>query len=521
MDALAAIGNRFRRILEVVQDVTLFCVSVLRSAFLPPYYKHEIIEQIHFSLIGSLFIVMFSALVAGQALAIQLAHELAKTGTKSELGHFMVISSVRALGPVLTGIVVASRMSAGITAELGTMRSSDQIDALVAFGTDPMKRLVAPRMIGLWVALPLLTIVGDALSVIGGAHLPRLLLQRGLPVPDAIEPHGRNDQAGLLRGAHHDGGLLEGPHLDGRRERRGRGHERVGGHLLGRDPGHRFHLPQAHLPGPGVVMDPAALAPSMLEFRNVTFSIGDHGILSNVSFRVTRGETRVILGPSGSGKSTILRLLMGLWQPDSGAIFVNGEDITAVTPERLREIRRSMGIVFQQGALFDSMTVGENIGYTLLEDKHPEEVVEPAVERYLQMVGLDPEIRDRMPDELSGGMQRRVAIARALAARDPNIILYDEPTTGLDPQSAERITDLVLHLRATMGKTSIMVTHDIADAFKVGDRITVLDRGTVVFEGTPEELNMAKDPFIAEFLAPYRKAVAASRRRDGVPGGVS
>jgi phospholipid/cholesterol/gamma-HCH transport system permease protein len=169
--ALAAVGNRIRRILEGVQDVTLFCVSVLRSAFFPPYYKHEIIEQVHFSLIGSLFIVMFSALVAGQALAIQLARELAKTGAKSELGHFMVISSVRALGPVLTGIVVASRMSAGITAELGTMKSSNQIDALVAFGTDPMKRLVAPRMIGLWIALPILTIIGDTLSVIGGGFV--------------------------------------------------------------------------------------------------------------------------------------------------------------------------------------------------------------------------------------------------------------------------------------------------------------------------------------------------------------
>src|SRR5947208_387000 len=162
----------------------------------------------------------------------------------------------------------------------------------------------------------------------------------------------------------------------------------------------------------------------MLEFRNVTFSIGDHVILVNVSFRVSRGQTRVILGPSGSGKSTILRLVMGLWQPDSGGIFVDGEDITQLTPERLREIRRAIGIVFQHGALFDSMTVGENIGYTLLEDKHPEEEVDPAVERYLGMVGLDPELKDRMPDELSGGMQRRVAIARALAARDPEILLY-------------------------------------------------------------------------------------------------
>jgi phospholipid/cholesterol/gamma-HCH transport system permease protein len=169
--ALAAVGNRVRRVLEIVQDMSLFCVSVLRSAFFPPYYKHEIVEQIHFSLIGSLFIVMFTALVAGQALAIQLARELAKQGAKSELGHFMVISSVRALGPVLTGIVVASRMSAGITAELGAMKSSDQIDALVAFGTDPMKRLVAPRMIGLWVALPVLTVLGDTLNVIGGGFI--------------------------------------------------------------------------------------------------------------------------------------------------------------------------------------------------------------------------------------------------------------------------------------------------------------------------------------------------------------
>src|SRR6185295_11379520 len=252
----------------------------------------------------------------------------------------------------------------------------------------------------------------------------------------------------------------------------------------------------------------------MIEFRNVTFSIGDHSILVNVSFKVTRGQTRVILGPSGSGKSTILRLLMGLWQPDSGSILVGDEDITQATPERLREIRRAMGIVFQHGALFDSMTVGENIGYTLLEDKHDEGEVEPAVERYLQMVGLDLDNRDRMPDELSGGMQRRVAIARALAAREPEILLYDEPTTGLDPQSAERITDLIVHLRDTMHKTVIMVTHDIADAFKVGDRITVLDRGVVVFEGTPDELNRATDPFIEEFLAPFRKAVAAARKRD-------
>ena len=251
----------------------------------------------------------------------------------------------------------------------------------------------------------------------------------------------------------------------------------------------------------------------MIEFRKVDFSIGEQRILTDVSFKVERKQTRVILGPSGSGKSTILRLLMGLWLPDSGSIFVNGEDITDADPERLREIRRSMGMVFQHGALFDSMTVGENVGYTLLEDKHDEEEVERIVIRTLELVGLDPAVRDRMPDELSGGMQRRVAIARALAARDPEILLYDEPTTGLDPQSAERITDLIVTLRDQMGKTSIMVTHDIADAFKVGDRITVLDRGMVKFEGASAELNASRDPFIEEFLAPFRKGVAAALQR--------
>ena len=247
------------------------------------------------------------------------------------------------------------------------------------------------------------------------------------------------------------------------------------------------------------------------------FWIGDHQILEDVSFTVPRAQTKVILGPSGSGKSTILRLLIGLWKPDAGAILLDGEDVTRVTPARLQQIRRRMGIVFQQGALFDSMTVGENVGYTLLEDGHfKEDEIEGTVRSYLSLVGLDDGLVDRMPEELSGGMQRRVAIARALASRDPDMLLYDEPTTGLDPQSAERITDLIVRLRDTMGKTSIMVTHDIPDAFKVANRIAVVDRGRVVFEGTPAELAAADTPFIDEFLAPFRKSVAAaSQGMDG------
>jgi phospholipid/cholesterol/gamma-HCH transport system permease protein len=160
--------ERFRGWIESTQDATLFTLRAFGAIFRRPFYARETLEQIHFAGIGSLFIVVISAVVAGQALSLQLVRELALTGTKSELGHFMVIGIMRALGPVLTGMVVASRMAAGITAELGAMRSSDQIDALVAFGTDPVKRLVVPRLVAILVALPCLTVVADALSILGG-----------------------------------------------------------------------------------------------------------------------------------------------------------------------------------------------------------------------------------------------------------------------------------------------------------------------------------------------------------------
>jgi len=160
--------ERLRRMIQSVQEFTLFTVDVLRATFSPPFYGREMVHQLYFAGIGSLLIVVVSSVVAGQALALQLTRELAASGAKSQLGHFMVISVVRALGPILTGMVVAARMSAGITAEIGAMRSSDQIDALVAFGADPMKRLVVPRLVALVAALPALTILADALGVLGG-----------------------------------------------------------------------------------------------------------------------------------------------------------------------------------------------------------------------------------------------------------------------------------------------------------------------------------------------------------------
>jgi len=251
----------------------------------------------------------------------------------------------------------------------------------------------------------------------------------------------------------------------------------------------------------------------MISFRNISYSIDGNLILEDISLDIPDGETTVILGPSGSGKSTMLRLLLGLAEPDSGSIGIDGVEITRVGEEQLRQVRQRMGMVFQQGALFDSMTVGENVAFSLIEHANmAEEDLERVIREHLELVGLDPELIDRMPDQLSGGMQRRVAIARALAAQNPQILLYDEPTTGLDPQSAERITDLIVQLRDRMKKTSIMVTHDIADAFKVANSVAVLNEKRMVFHGTPAQLANTNEPFINDFLAPFRKAVGSASR---------
>ncbi len=246
----------------------------------------------------------------------------------------------------------------------------------------------------------------------------------------------------------------------------------------------------------------------MIRFDRVTFSIGGRVILENVSFEVKKGSTKIVLGPSGIGKSTTLRLILGLMRPDSGDIFIDGKSIVTANHDELNEIRQSIGVVFQDGALFDSQTVGENIGYWLLENSNTsEDEVERIARQKLEVVGLDPELVDSLPDELSIGMQRRVAIARALASGQPKIILYDEPTTGLDPNSLELVTDAINRLRDHLQMTSIVVTHQIPDALKVGDDYLFLyDRG-VRFEGDAVALAASKEPELVRFLEPFRKSL--------------
>lgn len=236
----------------------------------------------------------------------------------------------------------------------------------------------------------------------------------------------------------------------------------------------------------------------MIELVSVGISFNDQEVLKGIDLHVRKGETRVLLGPSGCGKSVTLKILLGLLKPDRGAVVIDGEDITLMKEDELNEVRSKMGMVFQGGALFDSLTVRENVAFKLMEAGalEPEEI-DRIVEEKLRYVDLEEAI-DVMPADLSGGMKKRVAIARAITG-NPTVLLYDEPTTGLDPITAKQINRLIMKL-AKEGVTSIVVTHELHSAFMVADAISMIREGRIIFEGTVDELKSSRDPWIIEYL---------------------
>jgi len=238
-----------------------------------------------------------------------------------------------------------------------------------------------------------------------------------------------------------------------------------------------------------------------LEFQNVSKSFDDNAVLKGVSFFVDQGETAVIMGRSGVGKSVSLKLLLGFLEPDEGRIIVAGQDVTGWTEAQFEKIRRRVTMVFQSGALFDSLTVEENVAFPLETrgDMADKEKAAETVNELLHTLEVS-EFADRLPADLSTGMKRSVAIARALA-ENPDAVLYDEPTTMVDPIMAAHMGDLILKLKEKFKKTSIVVTHDTHLAKKIGDRLIFLVEGRVAFFGTWAELEKTKDPFLRNFLA--------------------
>lgn len=244
----------------------------------------------------------------------------------------------------------------------------------------------------------------------------------------------------------------------------------------------------------------------MIIFEKVSFSYGNNHILRDVNFSISEHERVAILGGSGEGKTTILKLILGLIRPDSGKIIIEGEDITDKTEDELREVRMKFSIVFQEGALFDSLNVKENVAFCLREySKLSEEEIDRKVREILKVVDVEHAI-DLMPDELSGGMHRRVAIARSLAACEPKVFLYDEPTTGLDPINADNICKLILDL-CKDGRGLIVVTHKVYDAIKIAERFIFIKDGMILFDGTRDELLHSTIDDIRKFMSELHVSV--------------
>jgi len=237
----------------------------------------------------------------------------------------------------------------------------------------------------------------------------------------------------------------------------------------------------------------------MIDIIDIRKSFGSNRVLEGVNLKIKKGETVVVIGRSGCGKSVLLKHIIGLVKPDSGSIVVGGEDVVALEGEALYAFRKRFGMLFQGAALFDSLSVWENVGLGLLEHTtlSDQEVRRKASEK-LELVGLSG-VEDARPSELSGGMKKRVGLARAIAM-DPEVVLYDEPTTGLDPIMADVINQLIRTLQATLKITSIAVTHDMKSAYQIGDRLAMLYGGRIVFDGTPEEIVRTRDAAIRQFI---------------------
>ena len=279
-----------------------------------------------------------------------------------------------------------------------------------------------------------------------------------------------------------------------------------------------IHQPEAFCT-PGSTPDHPAL--SVVVFEDVTISFGGDPVLENVSFSIAPAETRILLGPAGAGKSVILKLANGLLRPDSGRIYLFGQEITGMPEEQLLALRTCTGMVFQEGALFDSLTVRDNVGYQLMERHLPVEEVDSRVREALRFVELE-HTYDMLPASLSGGMRRRVAIARAIIDK-PQFLIYDSPTGGLDPVTSTTIDELVIKQRDVYKTPALLVTHRLQDAFTMATHrfsvsqnkmvplppgeinpdttFLVIHQGKIVFDGTTEQLVSSQDPFLKEFLA--------------------
>jgi phospholipid/cholesterol/gamma-HCH transport system ATP-binding protein len=250
-------------------------------------------------------------------------------------------------------------------------------------------------------------------------------------------------------------------------------------------------------------MRPPPAPQPVIDVQDLYKSFTGFPVLTGVNLKMMEGTTTVVLGASGSGKTVLMKHIMGLFKPDHGQVIVDGQNVSTMSRQDLAVFRERMGMVFQSSALFDSMTVGDNVAFPLREHNAglSEQEIREKVKEKLAVVDLH-DVEQKFPAELSGGMRKRVGLARAIV-REPKIVLYDEPTTGLDPLTTESVDEMIIHARERLSVTSVVISHDIGSAFHIADRIAVINDGRIVEEGTPEDVRNTKEPFTQHFLATW------------------
>ena len=443
--------------------------------------------------VASVPIALFIATFTGIVLALQASYTFTGAVPMYFVGTLVGKTIIMELGPVLTGLSLAGRVGASISAEIGTMRVTEQIDALETLAYDPLAYLVVPRVLAGVLMFPIVVVMASAMGIVAGWAASMALLDmssaefvKGLKL--FFEPLGRavrRNQEHELRPHRHGGGfILRIPYEGWSRGCRHCGHalRRCGEHA---DPRARCFL------GHG-----AALS---IRLNDVHKAFGEKKILQGFSLDVRDGETVSIIGSSGAGKSVTLKQIIGLVQPDRGEVWIDDQNVCQLEGDELTQLRRRVGYVFQFAALLDSMTIADNVamGLRRIPDMYEEEI-SSRVRECLSMVDLQG-VEARYPSELSGGMVKRAGLARAIAMR-PKYLLYDEPTTGLDPITVTRIDRLIMRMSEELGVTGIVVTHDMASAYRISDRIAMLYEGRIRTSGTVDEIQNTDDPLVRAFI---------------------
>ena len=443
--------------------------------------------------VDALPIVSLISLLVGLILAFVGVIQLKMFGAEIYVSSLVAVSMTRIMGAIMTGIILAGRTGASYAAVIGTMQVNEEIDALTTLGVAPSDYLIMPRVLALTAMTPLLVLYSDFMGIMGG-----FIVGVGiLGLDQHQQPLGGHGARRGLRYAHRHNRLLPGPAL--RPQRRS---SRQGDHL-GRGLFHRGHRAVHGCPHhPLQYFEYMNTSTPIIEARDLTVGYGSYVVQKDLNFTINRQDVFIIMGPSGCGKSTLLRVLVGLLQPTKGQVLYRGQDFWAGTESERQKLLSGVGLLFQSGALWSSMTLAENVALPLQRyTKLSSAEIREQTSLKLALVGLAG-FEDYYPSEISGGMRKRAGLARALAM-DPEIVFFDEPSAGLDPVSAALLDELILELKENMGMTVVVVTHDLDSIFTIGNNSVFLDAAThtMITGGDPHVLRCDQaHPDIVRFL---------------------